>query len=105
MDASGVEPELPCMNCSAVVPSDKAQLFSGVFVCGSCYETAVRLQRRLERELKHLLTLSNEAIRVALVQGKLHPGEYKHEDVPKDQLLRSLSDIVSENQSVLPKRG
>lgn len=63
---------LPCLNCKAPVDPPKAKVFAGVFVCPTCYEVAERLEQRGTAELKALLTLQREAIRIALVEGRLH---------------------------------
>lgn len=61
---------LPCMNCKADVAPDAGKFFAAVFLCADCQAMAVHFHERLERELKYLLTMARESIRISLVQGK-----------------------------------
>lgn len=102
---NGVGPTapFPCVNCKTPVKSNEAQIFQGVFLCPSCHMTATRLFSRLQADLRQLLTMAAEAIRVSLVEGTLHLGEYQHQEVPKEDLLRSLQDIISKRASNDPR--
>jgi hypothetical protein len=62
--------ELPCMNCKKPVPSDEAKIFAEVFICNTCYEQAVRFWEQTEKELKYLLVMLKESIRVSLIEGR-----------------------------------
>jgi hypothetical protein len=81
---------LPCLNCKKLTPESDAKVFAEVFVCSICYEMADRLFHRLEGELRRLLLLTKETIRVALVEGKLHFEHTQEREVPKDELLRMI---------------
>lgn len=81
---------LTCLNCKQPVVSDNAKIFAEVFVCSSCYETAERLYRRSEGELKMLLLMLKESIRIALLEGRLFVGEQSPEDISKTDLLRMM---------------
>ncbi len=81
---------LPCMNCKKPTPESDAKVCAEVFVCSACHEMAERLFHRLEGELRRLLLLSKETIRVALVEGKLHFAHTHERDVPKDELLKMI---------------
>ncbi len=61
---------LPCLNCKADVPQGEGKFFAQVFLCEKCHTMSTHFFERLERELKSLLTVAKESIRVALVQGK-----------------------------------
>jgi hypothetical protein len=62
---------LPCLNCKTLVDPAAAKVFAGVFVCPTCHTVAERLEQRGTQELKALLTMQREAIRIALVEGRL----------------------------------
>ncbi len=83
-------PGLPCMNCQKPTSTNDAKIFANVFVCSTCYMTAERLFARLEGELKHLLLLSKEVIRVALIEGKLHSPLAEEREIPKEELLKMI---------------
>jgi len=89
---------LPCMNCKTPVKHDAAKLFQGVFVCGGCHEIATRAFTRLERELKMMLTLASETIRLALIEGRLQLGPAESGDIPKSELMRSLIELAEKRQ-------
>lgn len=65
---------LPCLNCHNPVDPQKAKIFAGVFVCETCHLVATRLEERGTAELRSLLTLQREAIRIALTRGELVLG-------------------------------
>lgn len=101
MESSGtINPlaPLPCLNCKTSVEHDKAKVFQGVFVCEQCFEIATRSYARLERELKMMLTLAGETIRLALIEGRLHLGAHDAKEVPKSELLRSVADLAEKQQ-------
>lgn len=74
---------LPCTNCKVAVPAEKAHVFAKVFVCPSCFHLATQTLERAQRELRRLMALSEEAVRTALVEGRL-PHTQPPED-PKEQ--------------------
>lgn len=78
------------MNCQKNVDTGEAKLFAEVFCCPDCFTIAERTYHRLEAELRKLLVMSKETIRIALIEGKLHlaPGENK--DVSKEDLLQMI---------------
>lgn len=82
---------LPCMNCTNPVPQDKAKFFQAVFVCERCYELAEGIYRKTEKELKQVLTVFQESLRLSLLQGKLHLGT---EPSAKIEGLRNLLSAV-----------
>ncbi len=90
---------LPCLNCGAEVDPALAKVFAGVFVCETCHTVAVRLEQRATRELNSLLVLQREAIRIALIEGrlKLGPAEASRE-LTKKEVLEQVVDLVSKAQ-------
>jgi hypothetical protein len=81
---------LNCLNCQTPTQPDAAKLFAEVFVCPRCYELAERAEQRCVADLRRLQLMVREAIRVALVEGKLHPGVASLEELPKAELLREI---------------
>ena len=65
---------LHCLNCKVPVNPSQAKIFAGVFCCETCFLAASRLEQRCALELQRLLTLQREAIRVALLEGKVTLG-------------------------------
>lgn len=78
------------MNCKRAVPPDKAKFFAEVFLCESCSEQAVHFYQRLEIELKHLLVMSKEALRISLVTGKFSFPEGPSGEVSKRDVLQQV---------------
>ena len=86
---------LQCMNCKEYVKSDEVQLFMKAFSCKRCFGYATRLRERLLQQLKQLFTVVDESLRVAFVEGKLHPGaSVAKEDISKSELLHAVADLV-----------
>jgi hypothetical protein len=88
---------LPCLNCKKEVESTEAKLFAQVYLCSDCYNVAERLYNKGQSELKYLLIVLKESIRVAALQGKLQfraPGE----DIPKKELLTQLAEMAEEHK-------
>lgn len=78
------------MNCKRSVPSDQAKFFAEVFICPDCYTQAEHFFMRLERELKHLLVMSKEALRISLVTGKFSFPEGPSGEVSKRDVLEQV---------------
>lgn len=60
----------PCMNCNE---REATTHWAGVLVCGDCAKMATTIYQRNERQLRALLGLLHDKIRVMLVKGKLRP--------------------------------
>ena len=109
MESTGAIPSplanLPCMNCKTIVDPNKAKIFMGVFCCGQCHEIATRQYQRLERELRAMLTLTGETIRLALIEGRMTLGPADMKETPKSELLRSLIDLAEKRAKLLPKES
>ena len=84
---------LTCMNCQTVVRQADARVFAEVYVCPTCYAVAEQMYKRLEVELRRMLLMSKEAIRVALVQGKLHLPAGGLEEVSKEEVLKMIVQL------------
>lgn len=93
---------LCCLNCHKTVPTSDAKVFAEVFVCSTCHDTAERLYQRSEGELRMLLLMLKESIRVALVEGRLHVGERSVEEVSKTDLLRMMVRLEEQRAARTP---
>lgn len=79
------------MNCQADITSGQAKIFRGVLVCSDCHKLAERVLENLERELRQLLTLAGESVRVALIEGRLQFAEAgPGGDLSKKQILEAI---------------
>src|ERR1700735_4174059 len=86
---------LPCLNCKKPVEPADAKTFAGVFVCADCYKLAARFEQRGEQELRHLLVLQREAIRIALVEGRLVLGPHEqHREPTKREVLEQVLKLA-----------
>lgn len=81
---------LPCMNCKADVTPGAGKFFAEVFVCEGCQTMAVHFHERLERELRYLLTMAKESIRISLVQGKFSFPEGPAGEPSKREVLEEI---------------
>lgn len=92
---------LPCPNCGKIIPPNGGVLFAAVFVCSPCGDRANRLAHKLKKDIQRMLTLSQEAIRVSLIEGKLHYGEGLPEEISKKELLETMvlvQDLVDKEK-------
>jgi len=82
--------QLHCMNCKKPVVQADAKLFAQVYVCPDCYTQAEHFWLKLDRELRYLMTMAKESIRLALVTGKFSFPEGAASDVPKQDVLQAI---------------
>jgi hypothetical protein len=82
---------LPCMNCQEMVDPKSAKFFAGVFVCPGCFGLADRFYQKGAEDLKGLLLMLQESIRVALVRGELKLGTAEPlRDLSKKEVLEQI---------------
>lgn len=81
---------LPCLNCKADVAPNTGKFFAEVFLCESCHLMAQHFHDRLERELKYLLVIARESIRISLVEGKFSFPEGPAGEPSKRQVLEEI---------------
>lgn len=94
---------IPCMNCKRVLESDKGRVFAEVFVCENCHKMAESLYNRCDGELRRLLLILRESIRIALVEGKLQfSPALPNEEVPKAELLKMIVELT-EKKNAAPR--
>lgn len=84
---------LPCMNCHKDIGGDDVRIWGGVFVCSLCSLMADRMFQRAEGELKGLLTMLREGIRIALVEGRMHFSNTPDQEIPKADLLKAIVEL------------
>ena len=97
---------LPCVNCGKEVDPGEAKFFAQVFVCPECYAIAERLYTRGEQELKMMLLLLKESIRLAITRKELQFMQRLEEDaVPKKDLLSELARLAHEARKEAAERG
>lgn len=77
------------MNCGQPVPQAQAKFFASVFLCATCGVQAESFFKRCEKELRHLLAVSKESIRIALISGKFsYPDD--SQEVSKKAVLEQV---------------
>jgi hypothetical protein len=85
---------LKCVNCQKPTDPKDAQhykFFAGVFCCGECFVIAERFFDKGTEDLKSLLVMLKESIRIALVQGRLKLGTPPPmRDTPKREVLEEI---------------
>jgi hypothetical protein len=81
---------LSCMNCKRLVEPSRAKLFAEVFVCEDCHTMAVHFWDKLDRELRYLLVMAKESIRLALLEGKFSFPEGGAQEVSKREVLQAI---------------
>jgi len=83
-----------CMNCGKKVPIDKLRLCFEVLVCEDCQTVALAIFDRGRTELRQLLVLLQESIRLALVEGRLALPDGPVEKVSKRDILKTIVQMV-----------
>lgn len=81
---------LPCVNCNQPVQQQDAKFFHGVFVCGTCHTMAESLYSRASQELKNLLLMLQESIRIALIEHRLQFREGVDAELSKKEVLEAI---------------
>lgn len=87
---------LACVNCGADVESDEAKFYAQVFVCPTCYAIAEHLHQKGEQELKMMLVMLKECIRLAIVQKRLQFPPQHLEEMPRKDLFEELAKLAYE---------
>jgi len=89
---------LPCVNCGEEVNPNEAKLFAQIFICPKCHRVAEQLYARGEKELKMLLLVLRESIRLSIVQHNLQFSPKQLEDMDPKDLLTHLHKIAQETR-------
>lgn len=103
---------LECTNCSREVEPNEAKFFgapgngqrapnTAVFVCAECYALAELFEQRATEQLKSLLMLSKECIRLALMEKRLKLGPLPPQrDLTKREVFESLLQMLEKRDEV-----
>lgn len=82
---------LPCVNCKKLTAPDDAKFFAGVFLCSECGFIAEHFLEKGTEDLKGLLLMLKESIRVAAVRGELKLGVAEPmRDLSKKEVLQQI---------------
>jgi hypothetical protein len=87
---------LPCLSCKQEVPPADGKVFAEVFMCPSCFRIAERLLKSGDAELKMMLLVLKESIRVAALTQGLQYAEQYLGDMPKEDLVSHLAKMAAE---------
>lgn len=85
---------LGCMNCGKATDTNNTKFFAAVLLCPDCHTMAEHFYQRCEKELRYLLTMLKESIRVALLQKQFSFQEGPAGDVPKKAVLEEILRMV-----------
>ena len=87
---------LPCLSCKEEVPPNEVKVFAEVFLCKRCHKIAKRLYERGEAELRMMLLVLKESIRLAALKGELNFSLQYLDDMKKEDLMSHLSKLADE---------
>lgn len=93
---------LPCVNCHKEVASDQAKMFAEVLVCPECYVIAERLFERGNKELRMMLTVLKEMIRLTLIKGELQFLQQQSEENHSEEVMKRFARMAQELQAKVP---
>ncbi len=89
---------LPCVNCHKDIEPAEAKMFAEVLVCPDCYIIAERLFERGNKELRMMLTVLKEMIRLALVKGELQFMQQQSEENSSEDMMKKFAKLAQEVQ-------
>ena len=87
---------LNCVSCGKEVATEQGKLYAQIFVCPDCYTIAERIQQRGERELRAMLSLMKETIRLAILKHELGFMELKLAEDVRTDLVTELAKLAEE---------
>ena len=87
---------LPCLSCKEEVNPAEAKLFAQVLLCPLCFVIAERLYKKGESELRMMLLVLKESIRVAALKGELGFSLQNLDDMDKQDLLTHQHELATE---------
>ena len=106
---------LECTNCGRDVEPAEAKFFgapgngqqapnAAVFVCPDCYMLAELFEHRALEQLKALMMLSRECIRLALIERRLKLGPLPPQrDLSKREVFEALLQMLQKKDEVREK--
>jgi len=83
-----------CMNCGAPINDDGETVLS-VVVCSTCATLARRSLEQLEDQLKQLMVLAQEAVRISLIRGELGKDNGLRKRIPQASLMHAVQAILA----------
>jgi hypothetical protein len=94
---------LPCLNCQRQVAATEAKIFAGTYCCPTCFEIAQRIEARLESELKRMLVMLRESIRISIVERRLVLGPADAaRDLSKKEVLEAIIQLQTARGNAAP---
>ena len=87
---------LPCLSCKQDVSPAESKLFAEVYLCSNCFTIAERLFRKGEAELRMMLLVLKESIRLAALKGQLQFSLQDLDDMKKEDLVSHLAKLAAE---------
>ncbi len=63
--------DLPCVNCKREFPAEKGLWWERIFLCADCHRVATRIHEQGETRLRWMLSILKQAIKDALLEGRL----------------------------------
>jgi hypothetical protein len=86
------------VNCHKDIESSEAKMFAEVLVCPDCYVVAERLFERGNKELRMMLVVLKEMIRLALVKGELQFMQAQSEETNSEDMMKRFARLAQEVQ-------
>jgi hypothetical protein len=94
---------LRCLNCQKEVAAADGKIFAACFVCPTCFEIASRIEARLEGELKRMLLMLREEIRISIVERRLVLGPADAaRDLSKKEVLEAIIKLQTAHGNAAP---
>jgi DNA-directed RNA polymerase subunit RPC12/RpoP len=87
---------LSCVNCKREVVAGEEKFFDKVYLCPDCHRIALRVLEKGERELKMMLMVLRESIRLAIVQHKLQFNEQNLDDMKEEDMVSVLHALAKQ---------
>ena len=87
-------PTVQCLNCHRKVLGTECKLFFGVMVCGDCHTVATVVYDRSRTELRAIMLVLQESIRIALVEGRLRFPDGAGAASSKHEVLKVIMQLV-----------
>lgn len=101
--------EVPCVNCKKEFPSGDGKFWEKIFVCPDCYTVVTRIQERGEARLKYLLSILRQALKDALLEGRLQfataEEANKDEGEAKNDFLDQLQELARRTRTPAHRDG
>lgn len=91
------EPQTKCVNCGEERAAKDCKLCFSVLVCADCNEKANIIYDRARTELRTLLTLLQETIRIALIEGRLSFAAEPSAPAARAEVLRVILGLMESN--------